>query len=135
MLSIINEVNLLAVLICVVLNNIMAIVWYMPFLFGKAYSRCTGLPVGGPPSPVNLATGIICNIVMVVALTILIKALGITLIKDALIFSSLVGIGIITTVNLPINRFNRYPLGLFYIDSGMPFVAVIIDSIVITLMK
>jgi Kef-type K+ transport system membrane component KefB len=107
----------------------------MPFLFGKAYTKYTGIPSGKSPKPKNLLVGIICSIILVFTVAILLKSLQISMIIDAIVFGLIIGFGIILSVNLPINQFNNYPLGLFFIDSGMPFVGIIINSIILTLIK
>ena len=135
MINTIKQLNFLTVLICIIFQIIFGFIWYMPFLFGKAYTKYTGIPSGKPPKPINLITGIICSIILVFTIAILLKNLQISTIADAIIFGLIIGFGVILSVNLPINRFNNYPLGLFFIDSGMPFVGIIINSIILTLIK
>ena len=135
MINIIKGLNFLTIIICIIFQIIFGMVWYMPFLFGKAYTKYTGIPSGKPPKPKNLLIGIICSIILVLTVAILLKSLQISTIVDAIIFGLIIGFGVIFTVNLPINRFNNYPLGLFFIDSGMPCVGIIINSIILTLIK
>ena len=135
MLNIIKQLNFLIISICIIFQIFFGFIWYMPFLFGKTYTKYTGIPSGKPPKPKNLIIGIICSIILVFTLAILLKSLQISSFVDAMVFGLIIGIGIIVSVNLPINRYNNYPLGLFYIDSGMPFVGIIINSIILTLIK
>lgn len=129
------KLNYLAIIICIVINVIIAILWYMPFLFGKIWSGITNQSIDGPPDPKNLIIGIICGIIFVFTIAILLKSINVQSVGEGITFGLLIGIGIIASINLPVNIYNGQNLTLFFIDSGLSLFSIIINSIILTLMK
>ena len=124
-----------AIGICLVLNVVLGTLWYQPFLFGRMYSELTGQPVDGPPNPKKLGTAVVCSLMTVLALAVLLSALGITAIPEALALSLLISIGFVVAVNLPIYLYDGHPLRLFMINSGLTVTGLMLNAVLLVLIK
>ena len=132
---ILKKINYLAVLICVVLGIIISMVWYMPFAFGGIWSGITGQPVNGPPVPFKLIIGIISTVIVVFSIAVIFKLLKSESIFEGILIGIIIAIGIIAAVCLPINIYNGFDIRLYFIDTGLSVLNIIIYSFILSIWK
>ena len=111
--AIVSQVNWLAVLVATLPTTVLGFV-YFAVTFGKTYATILGRPFDpkAKPAPIFIVGPLICTLVTNIANAIFIKAMGITMIGDALSFGALVGVGylVATMTNVAINPNMPHPL-------------------------
>ncbi len=138
MFNVLLEMNWLAVVLATLALAMLGGVWFT-VIFGKAYSLALGKE-GAPkekPAPIYIVGPFVCGLVTTVSIAILIYALGIESIVDAMIFGGIVGIGLLaaTTVNTAINPNIPRPL-LYGLISGSYFLlSGLMVSVIVVAMK
>jgi hypothetical protein len=130
-----SSLNYYAIGLCLIISVFISMIWYSPILFGKQWAVLTGQSIGGPPNPVKLLIGVICNLIFVFSITVLIQVLGIQGIMSVFVFSVVVGVGILFAVNLPVYLYNGLKMKLLIIDMGGTMLSILIVSIVISIWK
>jgi hypothetical protein len=138
MFNVLLEMNWIAVVLATLALAMLGGVWFT-VLFGKAYALALGKE-GTPkekPAPIFIIGPFVCGLVTTVSIAILVYALGIESIVDAMIFGGVVGIGLLasTTVNTAINPNIPRPL-LYGLISGSYFLlSGLIVSVIVVAMK
>lgn len=138
MFHVLQEINWIAVLLAALASAVLGGLWFTVF-FGKAYAFALGRE-GKPaekPAPLFIAGPFVCGLITTVTLAILIYALNIESLVDAILFGVIVGIGLLasTTVNTAINPNMPRPL-LYGLISGSYFsLSGLIISIILVIMK
>jgi Protein of unknown function (DUF1761) len=115
MFQVISEINLVAVAVAAIASFVLGGLWFA-VLFATPYSLALGrqnVPKQ-TPSPLFLVGPFACGLVTALTSAILMAALKIESIGDAIAFGSIVGLGYLasTTVNTAINP--NIPRPLFY---------------------
>lgn len=136
-LSILGDINWIAVALSTVAISLLGGVWFTLF-FGKAYARALGKESSPQekPAPIFIAGPLVCGFVTVVAMAILIQAFQIQSVRDAIIFGSIVGAGLLaaTTVNTGINPNIPRPLLYGLVSGGYFLVSGWIISLILVAM-
>ena len=137
MFNVILEMNWIAVVLATLALAMLGGIWFT-VIFGKAYALALGKE-GAPkekPAPIFIVGPFVCGLVTTVSIAILIYALGIESIDDAIIFGGIVGIGLLaTTVNTAINPNIPRPL-LYGLISGSYFLlSGLMVSVIVVAMK
>jgi len=138
MFNVLQELNWFAVVLATLASALLGGVWFT-MIFGKAYALALGRE-GTPsekPAPLFIAGPFVCGLATTVATAILIYALSIETIDNAMIFGVIVGIGFLasTTVNTAINPNIPRPL-LYGLISGSYFLlSGLITSVILVVMK
>ncbi|HVK93215.1 MAG TPA: DUF1761 domain-containing protein [Noviherbaspirillum sp.] len=137
MLNVLSGLNWTAIAIAAVASFVVGALWFTVF-FGKAYAAALGKQDEPPtkPAPIFLAGPFVCGLVTTITSAILVQALKIQSVTDALIFGAIVGIGYLasTTVNTAINP--NIPRPLFYgLISGSYFLlsSLIVNVVLVSL--
>lgn len=138
MINLITELNWLAIFISVVVNNILGGIWFTLF-FGKQYAAALGRKYDSTQKPgiLYIVGPLICGFITIVSMDLLIYSLDLKTLSDALIFGSIVGIGLITStnVNTGINPNIPHPL-LYGLVSGSFFTVIsLIISVILVFVK
>lgn len=128
-----TALNLLAIFICVILSNGLAMFWYSPMFLGKPYAAITGMKITGPPSPKKFAVGFGASIIFVLTIAIFVQLLGIHTMPMALTFGLLASFGILVAIILPIYAYNEFGIKLFLIDVGLSVVTTLMNAIILTI--
>ncbi len=138
MFHLIMELNWIAVVLASFASSILGGLWFTVF-FGRLYAEALGKEYTPKekPTPIFIVGPFVCGFVSTVTSAILIYALKIESISNALIFGSIVGIGYLasTTVNTAINP--NIPRPLFYglISGSYFFLSSLIVAVIIYSMK
>jgi len=127
------KINHVAVWILVVVQIIIAFIWYAPFLFGNTWMELlekseddfTGA------SPLNYIVAIITAIAMTYMLAWLFKELNINTTLKGVLYALGFGISLFFLETLTQGLFALRPLGLMLIDGGMYLVSFLIVGIVL----
>lgn len=113
--SAVSQINWIAVIAATVASFFLGYVWFA-LLFGKAYAASLGkaFDPSAKPEPLFMYGPFLCGLVSTVTSAVLINALSVQSISEALIFGGLIGIGYLsaTTINTGINP--NIPRPLFY---------------------
>ncbi|WNV85719.1 DUF1761 domain-containing protein [Umezawaea sp. Da 62-37] len=124
-------VNWWGVLVATVVVTVLAGL-YFTVVVAKAYARAVGRAPDAPaPSgPLFIAGPMVCNLVTVLASAVLISALGIDTLGDALVFGAIVGLGYLVamTFQIAINPVFARPLLYGLINGPYFLVASLITS-------
>jgi hypothetical protein len=111
--TIINQINWLAVLVATLPSMVLGFV-YFGVVFGKTYAAILGRSFDpkAKPAPIFIVGPLVCTLVTNIANSMIMKALGIASIGDAVIFGTLVGVGylVATMTNVAINPNMPHPL-------------------------
>lgn len=114
-LNVLPGLNWMAIAAATVASFVMGGLWFT-VLFGKAYAAALGRQHDpqAKPAPIFLIGPLVCGLVTTVASAMLMRALQIQSVGDALAFGAVVGFGYLasTTVNTAINP--NMPRPLFY---------------------
>lgn len=137
MFDVLSQINWVGVLAATVVSQIIGALWFTA-VFGMVYAKALGRE--GQPvamAPIFIVGPLVCNFITVVAAAIVMRALGITTLSDALVFGLIAGFGFLatTTVNTGINPNMPRPL-LYGLVSGSYFlVAGVVISLVLGLIQ
>lgn len=138
LLAVLSDVNWLAVLIAFVVAAAIA-AGYFPVLIAKPYAVALGrqgAPV--PPSdPVRNLGPVVCVLVTTVTTAVLLRALDITAVGDAVVFALVVGIGYLTAMTFQIAINPNFPRPLLYGAVNAPYFVVtsVLSSLILVLMR
>lgn len=113
MFTAMNQINWMGVAVATVTTMILGFV-YFGVLFGKAYADALGrvFDSKAKPAPLFIVGPAVCTLLTTITSAILLKALNLSMIGDAIAFGVLVGLGYIaaTMTNIAINPNMPHPL-------------------------
>jgi Protein of unknown function (DUF1761) len=137
MFSVFGDINWLAVALATLACTVVGGVWFAA-LFAKQYAVSLGRDPNVKPvmTPLSYAGPLIATLVTVIASAILLQALHVQSIRDAVIFGLIVGVGylVATMTNIAINP--NFPRPLAYAAVNAPYFllnSVIISSILVAM--
>lgn len=137
MVQIISDVNWLGVLFAFVGYFLLGALWFTK-LFNKPYKISLGRDNETLPDNVIFIIGpAFCCLLITLASAVLIAALGIQTIGDALAFSGVVGVGYLfaNTVNIAINPNIPRPILYGIISGSYHLVGILLVSVILVAMK
>jgi len=131
MFNVLAEINWLAVLVSVVAWAVIGGV-YFGAVIAKPYAVALGRQdqPAGKPAPITFVGPIITGIVMVLTSAVLIRALGIDALGDAIAFGLIVGIGYLAAMTTTIAINPNFPRPLLYAAINAP--GFVLSSVVIS---
>lgn len=111
--AIVSQINWFAVLVATLPTMVLGFV-YFGVVFGKTYATILGRPFNpkAKPAPIFIVGPLVCTLVTNIANAMIMKALSIASIGDAVGFGALVGVGylVATMTNVAINPNMPHPL-------------------------
>lgn len=111
--AIVSQINWLAVFVATLPTMVLGFV-YFGVVFGKTYATILGRPFDPKvkPAPLFIVGPLVCTLVTNIANAVIMKAMGIGSIGDAMSFGALVGVGylVATMTNVAINPNMPHPL-------------------------
>ena len=130
MFNVLAEINWLAVLVSVVAWTVIGGV-YFGALIAKPYAVALGRQnePASKPAPITFAGPMITGVVMVVTSAVLMRALGIDALGDAIAFGLIVGIGYLAAMTVTIAINPNFPRPLFYAALNAP--GFVLSSVVV----
>ena len=112
-IAIVSQINWLAVLVATLPTMVLGFV-YFGVVFGKTYATILGrlFDPKAKPAPIFIVGPLVCTLVTNIANAMIMKAMGIVNIGDAMSFGALVGVGylVATMTNVAINPNMPHPL-------------------------
>jgi len=120
MIDAFTQLNWLAVALATVAGGVLGGV-YFGALVPQAYLRVLGRSEAPAPTPVSMAGPLICMLLTVVTGAVLIQALGLSTVADAIEFGLIVGIGYLTAMTFQIAINPNFPHPLRYGLLNAPF--------------
>lgn len=136
MFNVLTDINWLAVLAAFVVSVIIAGV-YFPVLIAKPYAVALGREdAPEPESSIARNLGpIVCILLTTVTSAVLLSALDVTAVGDAVLFGLIVGIGYLTAMTFQIALNPNFPRPLYYGLLNAPFFIVtsVLTSVIIVL--
>lgn len=138
MFSVFADIDWAAVAIAAVGSFLLAGVWFA-VVIAKPYAVALGREgVPAPaPSAVGTAGPLVCVSVTVLTSAVLVEALGITGMGDAVVFGLLVGVGYLGAMTFQIAINPNFPRPLYYGVLNAPFfvLASVLSSVVLVAMR
>jgi hypothetical protein len=126
------SVNIIAVIVCAVVNFAIGAVWYSPVLFSKPWMRMTGRKMDemqaiGPLYAITFVAALVAAFVLaqLIAAT---KASGLI---NGIIAGLLVGIGFVLTTSIPDYVFSGRPAKLLGINVGYQILGLAIEGAIL----
>jgi len=122
MFTVLGDIDWIAVAIAAALSIVLAGVWFA-VVIAKPYAVSLGR-VGEPAPPataVSAAGPIVCQLVTLLTTAVLIEALDVTSIGDAVAFGLIVGVGYLTAMAFQIAINPNVPRPLLYGAINAPF--------------
>jgi hypothetical protein len=125
-------VNIIAVIVCAVVNMIVGSLWYSPVLFAKPWMQLVGIKFDEKPNPGPLYA--VTAVAALVAAFVLAEVIALT--KTAGVVGGIevglvVAIGFVATTTLPDYIFAGRPTKLYVINVGYQFVALIVEGAIL----
>ncbi|MET0199544.1 DUF1761 domain-containing protein [Rhodococcoides fascians] len=134
MFDVLTDINWLAVLAAFVASAVIAGV-YFPVLIAKPYIVALGRENAREPesSLVRNLGPVVCILATTITSAVLITALDITAVGDAVVFGLLVGIGYLTAMTFQIALNPNFPRPLYYGVLNAPFFIItsVLTSVII----
>jgi len=121
MFAVLSEINWLAVLVAAVAWTVIGGV-YFGVLIAKPYAVALGRQdaPAGRPGPLTYVGPMIAGLVMVVTTAVLMRALGIESLGDAVVFGLIIGIGYLAAMTVTIAINPNFPRPLLYAAINAP---------------
>ncbi|MFD6288408.1 DUF1761 domain-containing protein [Streptomyces sp. NPDC060205] len=138
MFSVLADINWLAVVIAAVASIVLAGLWFA-VVIAKPYAVALGRE--GAPAPaqtaVTAAGPLVCLTVTVLTSAVLVEALDVTGLGDAVVFGLLVGVGYLGAMTFQIAINPNFPRPLYYGVLNAPFFVVtsVLSSVVLVAMR
>jgi len=121
LISVLSNINFLAVLAAGIAHMVISLVWYMPKLFGNAWAKYTGKDL--KPASQWLAAGLIGHQAIALALAIVVNLAKATTIAGGVAVGILAWIGFVVTLEIGELIWEKIPFRLFLIRIGNHLVA------------
>ena len=122
MFNAVMSVNWFAVLAATIVSFFLGGMWFTVF-FGKLYAAALGREheAKARPAPIFLVGPLVCSFVINITSAIIMRALHVAALSDALLFGAIVGIGYLvsTMTNIAINP--NFPRPLMYAAINGPY--------------
>ncbi|MFJ9422134.1 DUF1761 domain-containing protein [Streptomyces sp. NPDC101249] len=138
MFSVLADINWAAFAIAAVASFLIAGVWFA-VVIAKPYAVALGREGAQPPAPtpVTVAGPLLCTLVTVLTSAVLIEALDITGIGDAVVFGLLVGVGYLGAMTFQIAINPNFPRPLYYGVLNAPYFVTtsVLGSVVLVAMR
>jgi Protein of unknown function (DUF1761) len=138
MFNVLSGLNWLAIAAGTIALCALGFVWFA-VLFPKVYAMALGKQDEPPQplAPIFIVGPLICGFVTTIASAILMRSFKIESIADGLVFGAIVGIGYLTptTVNTGINPNIPRPLVYGLVSGGYFFLAGLIVSVILVVLK
>lgn len=138
MFDVMNELNWLAIGLATVVYFMLGAIWFTP-LFGKAYDRAldSKRAKGQKWPPIYYIGPFVSAFITTVATSVLIHALNVATLLDALLLGLIVGVGYAMSVsfNNAINPKTPRPLLYGAVTGGYHVVGIVIVAIIVAAMK
>ncbi|MFS8204165.1 DUF1761 domain-containing protein [Streptomyces sp. CWNU-52B] len=138
MFSVLADINLPALAICVVASFLIAGVWFA-VVIAKPYAVALGRE--GAPAPASTAVTLlgppVCILATVLTSAVLIEALDITGTGDAIAFGLIVGVGYLSAMTFQIAINPNFPRPLYYGLLNAPYFLItsVLSSVVLVAMR
>jgi hypothetical protein len=135
MFNVLTDLNWLGFVVASVIGLGLAALWFV-VVIAKPYQVALGRE-GSPASETNLVTNlgpIVCQLIVTFTSAVLLEAMDITSIGDAIAFGLITGIGYLAAMTFQIAINPNFPRPLFYGWLNAPFFVVlsVITAVVIT---
>lgn len=131
------SISIVAVGLSAVLAMVLGFIWYSMPVFGKVWMKETGITeeqVGKGPG-MGYMFAVVASAVMAIAMTQVIKFVGVSNLTDALGWGALVAVGFIGTTFGTSFIFEQKTLRHYLIDAGYQMVLAVIVAAVVFLVK
>jgi hypothetical protein len=125
------HINYLAVFVAWIIHVAMGLIWFQPKLFGNKWSTLTGKEL--KPAPQWIIPGFLGHLLMVIILTILIKATNSNGYYSGLILGLLAWLGFIVPMELGELVWEKIPFKLFLIRIGNQFIGLAVSGIILSI--
>lgn len=131
--SAISNLNWWAIIVAWVMHVVVSLVWYQPFLFGKAWVKLTGKDMS--PAKQWFPAGLVAHFAAVFALAVILKTAIVTSILEGILWALLVSICFIGAMLAGELVWEKIPFRLFLIRLGDQVLTLILAAIILILWR
>jgi hypothetical protein len=128
-----SNINLLAVLVAGIAHMVTGLVWFMPALFGNAWTELTGKEMKATPR--WMAVGFVGHQVIALVLAAIVNLANATTVVDGIVVGALVWIGFVVTLEIGELIWEKIPFKLFMIRIGNHLVALSLAGIILAVWR
>lgn len=132
------HVNLGAVAVATLINIVIGSFWYSPLVFGKAWSKLTGLNMMEmPKKAANLAIGIVAlsALLQSLALAVVITSLGAYTVSQGLTIGLVIWVGFTAATTVGDTLYSRRGWKLWGLNSGFFLVVQLLNAVILSIWK
>ena len=126
-------INPWAVLVAGIVHMVTGLIWYLPNVFGKQWSKLTGKDLS--PARQWLPVGVLGHIAMVLVLSVLLRLSSVTSVPGGLIVAGLVWIGFIVPLEVGELIWEKIAFRLFLIRIAEHLVALGLACIILSIWR
>jgi hypothetical protein len=124
-----STINYLAVFVACIIHIVMSLIWFRPELFGKEWSKLTGLEM--KPNMKWIIPGFIGHLAMVFVLVILIKLTGATNGLQGMFIGLLTWIGFVVPMETGELVWEKIPFRLFLLRTGNQLIGIAVSGLIL----
>ena len=128
------QVNVLAILVCSLVNLAIGIVWYSPWLLGRRWSRLAHTRIESPLSRDQIVLYIgsyFAGLVLAAILALVISVSGVLTIGDGVILGAVVWIGFTAAPSFASTIFEGKSFELWGINVAYPLASTLVMSVIL----
>jgi hypothetical protein len=131
--SAITSINWLAVLVAWVMHVVISLVWYQPFLFGKAWVKLSGKDM--KPAIPWMPAGLVAHFAAVFGLAVIMRMANATTAVDGIILGAFVAICFIGAMLAGELIWEKIPFRLFLIRLGDQVLTLCLAGVILALWR
>jgi hypothetical protein len=124
-----SDFNFYAILVAWILHILLGLVWFGPMLFGKAWSRLTGLEL--KPAKPWLIPATLAHLLMVFVLAVLIKLSGADTGLYGILIACIAWAGFVVTMETGELVWEKIPFRLFLLRIGNQLIGLIVSGFIL----
>lgn len=132
-LSAISNINWWAVLVAWVVHVVLSLVWYQPFLFGKAWVKLSGKEMD--PAKKWFPVGLLAHLVCIFGLAVIINLANATTIIEGIALGFMVSICFIGAMLAGELVWEKIPFQLFLIRLGDQILTICLAGVILALWR
>ncbi|MCK4589731.1 MAG: DUF1761 domain-containing protein [Nanoarchaeota archaeon] len=123
--------NYLAVLVAGIVGLVVAMIWYAPFLFGKAWIKLAKVKMDKKGRPARYFMALIKTLVMAWFIALFLEWLGIASVAGGLVIGFWLWLGFVGTTTFSGVIWGKKPFKLWLLDNGANLLSILIMAAIL----
>lgn len=122
-----THVNIWAVIVCTIINIVLAMIWYSPKVLGTLWAKEHGFDLAQlKPTPWHYIGGIVVAFILAIVFDMMIHAFGVVGIGNGITLGFFIWLGFIATSHFSGVIWARKPFIVYFIDAGFMLLNLIV---------